>query len=247
MLDLLPGEITRSLHGFFGERFGRLNQLAKLILSTAEIESTVTHARMLEVSTSHPHDMSKTFRRLIEEKFLVSHGSGRGTVYHLAGKDLPNPDEIFSSPINTEAVSGGEEEEGELSSMVKDISSGGIGASSGGIGVGSGGMGKIVEGLSKPLIDNFNELIPELKQELTGRASNASSKRRVAPDVLQDIIRSLCEDNFVTLKVLAELLDRSEDYLRKNHLNYMVVSGSLERAFPAYPNHPKQAYTSSRR
>ena len=57
------------------------------------------------------------------------------------------------------------------------------------------------------------------------------------------VIATLCEGRYVTVRVLARLLNRSEEYLRKDYINALVRSGDLVPAFPQAPNDPRQAYT----
>jgi ATP-dependent DNA helicase RecG len=44
------------------------------------------------------------------------------------------------------------------------------------------------------------------------------------------------------LSVLAKLLDRNPDTLRKTYLDSLVKSHRIRRAFPGTPNHEKQSY-----
>jgi hypothetical protein len=44
---------------------------------------------------------------------------------------------------------------------------------------------------------------------------------------------------------MAQLLNRSEIYLRREVLNPLVAEKRLHRAFPTKPNDPRQAYTLS--
>jgi len=59
------------------------------------------------------------------------------------------------------------------------------------------------------------------------------------------VIIALCEGRYLTLKALAEALNRSDEFLRKEYLNPMVKAKKLEIRFPTKPNHPDQAYRST--
>jgi hypothetical protein len=60
------------------------------------------------------------------------------------------------------------------------------------------------------------------------------------------ILIRLCEDVYLTQQVLAELVNRKPEALRKNTLKPLVDSGHLALAFPTVPTHPQQAYTSNK-
>ena len=82
----------------------------------------------------------------------------------------------------------------------------------------------------------------QLKQQLEDIASLATAKQSIPQNEMQNILISLCEDKYLTLKLLSDLLHRNEDYLRRK-LNEMCKNKQLTRAFPKRPNDPRQAYT----
>jgi ATP-dependent DNA helicase RecG len=86
MASLLPAEVISGLDRKFGERFRSLTEDQRLATATAAIEGRVTHGRLKQISTSHPHDLSKCLGTLVKEEFLESHGAGRGTYYVLPGE-----------------------------------------------------------------------------------------------------------------------------------------------------------------
>ena len=62
--------------------------------------------------------------------------------------------------------------------------------------------------------------------------------------MMRPVVLSLCDGCYIGLRLLAELLNRDSDDLRKRILNPLVKEGALRRAFRR-PNDPRQAYTSS--
>jgi len=60
---------------------------------------------------------------------------------------------------------------------------------------------------------------------------------------MEGIILSLCEGYYLTLQVLAQLVNRTPDALRQHYLKHLVEQGRLGLAFPTAPTHPQQAYT----
>ena len=60
-----------------------LPELARLALITASVEGMLNHARLREVSTDHPADITKMLASLVRDGLLVTQGNGRGMVYFL--------------------------------------------------------------------------------------------------------------------------------------------------------------------
>jgi ATP-dependent DNA helicase RecG len=77
----------------------------------------------------------------------------------------------------------------------------------------------------------------ELRAEL-----DALSKRPKQQD-LRRVIRDLCTWAPLTSARLAELLDRRQEALVRDHLRPMIEGGELAYTIPAMPHHPDQAYT----
>ena len=101
-------------------------------------------------------------------------------------------------------------------------------------------------GSGEPVIDDLDGLDPSLRGQLDAIAARIGSGR-IAKELMGRVILALCDGRYLTLKVLAALLGRSENYLRQGYLNPLARIGSLSLAFPLAPNHPRQAYTSSHR
>jgi len=97
MLDLLPESVLNTLRGLFGTNFDRLDALGRSILSTAMIEGVVSHSRITEICTEHPHDVSLMLAKLEREGILQSQGRSRGKVYYLSGSAPVSPEQVFVS------------------------------------------------------------------------------------------------------------------------------------------------------
>ncbi len=223
MIDLLPQNVIDTLKRSLGDKFDLLDNTERLILATALTENTVSHTRLKEICEEHHHDLSQKLARLVKDGLLNSNGYGQGMVYHLANESLLTPDDVFCEKT--------------------EESSRGLGVSSGGSGVSSGGY--VHDGLKYPIYDKLLKMDESLKDELYAIASPVRNSERYAKNKLKTIVQSLCNQKYLTLSVLVELLGRSEDYIRKDVLNPMVENRELIRAFPHTPNDPRQAYTSS--
>jgi predicted HTH transcriptional regulator len=84
MISLLPVDVVSALKNQLGDSFQELTELARIALVTASVEGVVNHSRLREISTLHSADITKILIGLVRDGFLVSRGSGRGTVYELA-------------------------------------------------------------------------------------------------------------------------------------------------------------------
>lgn len=114
--------------------------------------------------------------------------------------------------------------EGVSSTGASSQDSGGSEDSSGGLPTRSGGL---LEVLQARLLDCFPD----------GKVPG-----KVQREHMRQVVLTLCAGHYVPLKVLAQALGRSEDVLRKDHLNPLVSERVLERQYPTQPNHPGQAY-----
>ncbi|HET7865202.1 MAG TPA: hypothetical protein VFL86_12430 [Burkholderiaceae bacterium] len=96
--------------------------------------------------------------------------------------------------------------------------------------------------LDAPIIDNLAVLSPALRQELEARATLPRQNRRLNPDVMAEVVLSVCRGRYLRLNVLAELLERNPDSLRRNYLDELVKTHRIRRAFPGSPTHEMQSY-----
>jgi len=73
-------------------------------------------------------------------------------------------------------------------------------------------------------------------------AAPVRDKKRVSPEFMRVTILKLCGEEYLLLKTLAELLQRSPDTLRTHYISPMLDEGLLELKYPEQPNHPQQGY-----
>lgn len=121
----MPDKVLKELRDALGDEvLDKLNEKERLILVTAQIETTVDHKRMMEVLDIHPRDLSALFAGLVEKNLIYQEGSGRGTVYFLAEARL---DYAYKALESTQKV--------ELAALQPTLgdSSGGSELSSGGL------------------------------------------------------------------------------------------------------------------
>jgi hypothetical protein len=88
----------------------------------------------------------------------------------------------------------------------------------------------------------WSALSPTLQTQLVEAARPVSGRSRVKPSLMMETVLSLCTARYLGLRVLAQVLQRDPDDLRKRTLIPMVKTDLLRTAFSA-PNDPRQAYT----
>jgi len=253
MLDLLPPAVLEALRERFGTSFDHVDSLDRMILATAMIEGVVNHARMTEICADHPHDLSLALARLERDGMLLSQGQSRGKVYHLPGAAPVSPEQVF--PAAFSSGSNG------ASSGSSAISSGSSVTSSG-----SGDGAPLAQPvpvavevvgeptsrdehgcllsplLDAPILDDLAILSEALRSELLERAALPRAKARLERQAMVEVILAVCEGRYVRLSVLAELLNRDPDGLRKGYLDTLVKEHRIRRAFPGTPTHELQSY-----
>lgn len=259
MLDLLPEPVLDALRERFSAAFDQVDSLGRMILATAMIEGVVNHSRMTEICTDHPHDLSQALARLERDGMLLSQGQSRGKVYHLPGSAPVSPEQVFafggSSGSNDPSFGSNNPGFGSSAS-----SSGNREGSSGGdVDVLTGGGTEVSDAgteqvrrdehgclisplLDAPIVDALSALSPTLREELLQRAALPRAKARLDRDSMASVILSVCDGRYVRLSVLAELLSRDADGLRKGYLDALVKDHRIRRAFPGTPTHEMQSY-----
>lgn len=235
MTSLLPPEAVAELEARLGDRFTSLGALERLALVTACVEGELNHARLREMSTDHPTDITKRLSRLVRDGLLAPDGTGRGTVYFLpwqAKAGFLSGLDDSAGPRQSPALVPLSPELGaltpELARQAPELSLAAVDA-------------------DPQVVSAMTALTPELRLALELVAGPVRSKRRAPPDLVRNTVLALCEGRYIGLKVLAALLGRRDPDgtdLRKRILNPLVQEGKLVRAYPR-ANDPRQAYMST--
>ena len=82
----------------------------------------------------------------------------------------------------------------------------------------------------------------ERLKRLRSVAEPIEGKRKVPSRIMEDVILKLCKEDYLSLRDIAKILDRTPDTLRIHYLNRMVKGGLLELRYPDKPSHPDQGY-----
>lgn len=235
MADLLPENILQQLREQFGSVFDDLDYTGRLVMATVAMERVVSHNRLLEICDAHSHDLSLLLARLVKQGLLETGGRSRGMVYFLPGDTLPTPEQVFVGPtfIRAKAVNmGSTSEYSEVSSEYSEN-----------LDEKRDAYGRLVSPhLDAPVVDALPMLDREFLAELERLAEEPRQKERLSSERMEEVLQSLCANQYLTLSVLAELVCRNSDGLRQQYLSKMVRSGEMLLAFPTKPTHERQAY-----
>ncbi len=244
MNSLVPEEAVKELEERFGDRFTELSGTARLALITAQVEGLVSHDRLKQISSDHPADLTKMLGSLVREALLVSDGAGRGMVYYLPwqrrstsnvfeqaeqGPPVPEtsiPPELTSIPPELTSIPP------ELTSIPPELTS-----------IPPELMDEPLTTVT-PIYMDWADLSKELQSRLLQMAEPIKQTRRAKPQLLQEVITSLCSGHYLGRHVLAHLLSRNADDLLKRTIKPMIEAGYLLPAHEAGQN-PRQAYTTN--
>lgn len=236
MLDLFPEGVISSLQQQFGDKFTRLDQTERSILANISVKNCMAHKELSKIIDLHPYNLSLTLRHLVKDKFLISEGKGRGTIYFLPGQDIITPEQAFGESDEDLSFDNNLE--------APDVNSGGLDFSSGGLSKAFHAFGVQIEGLNAPLIGDLSEVPSVVQLTLQNFSKGVREERKSTKKDVESTVLRVCHFSYIRLSVISQLLGRSGEYLRKEFLNPLVASGRLKRAFPTKPNDPRQAYMS---
>ena len=260
MVSLIPEEALTRLRQRFGTQLGELSLDERLALTTALLEGTVNHARMVEMSASHPHDLSVMLSGLQRDGKLESDSSRRGKVYYLPGqRPTGTPDSFVAmldllrgaveqapplagspaKPGNSEHSASGSEHSAARSEHTAEGSE----HSPLAIPVAATRQAAAATGLTARDIDGVQADLRTMEAQLVHRCQ---TQKRIQSEVMELAILLVCLQAHVTLNSLAARLSREEDSLRNHYLRDLILAGHLAYKYPTNPHHPDQAYQTTR-
>lgn len=98
MVSLIPDEVDLALRFRFGDRFVKLDKTAVQAVVTAQVEGSVTNARMQEITGEHSKDITGVLQNLVRDGLLTQQNQRRWASYRVAedspqsGDDSPHLD-----------------------------------------------------------------------------------------------------------------------------------------------------------
>ncbi|MDB5772756.1 MAG: family ATPase [Burkholderia sp.] len=231
MTSLLPPQVVAELETHLGAEFANRSGPERLALVTAATEGMVNHTRLREISTDHPTDISKMLSRLVKDGLLLSEGVGRGMVYF-----VPWQQSARASLFDIEPSGSLPPESGPIPPDLRRASPE-VRETAQEVNVETRDAGDILQ-------LEWSEISPAEQHTLSDLATAVSNRPRVTAEILRATVLRLCTGRFLGLRVLAQLLNRNPDDLRKRTLTPMVDEKLLKQAFQS-SNDPRQAYTAN--
>jgi len=222
MISLLPEETISELVMLFGERFYELPEISRIALVTAAVEGSLTHARLVEMSNKHPHDLSRVLHELIDVGLLESDGVGRGMYYFLPGHH-PVPEEALALAMQDDSALSRNNEHVKVAHKDGEVAH---------------KDGEVAH-KDGEVAHKDGEVAYSDKMKVI--ACEVAATKRASKDMVRKTIIQLCNENELSSQELARLLNRGEQSLRTQYLNALCQEGLLHRKFPV-KNHPKQKY-----
>ena len=86
LVSLLSDEIISYLKSLFGEDITSIKHNKLMTLATCCSEGEITNYRMQLVLDKHSADITKMFKKLCNDRYLIPEGIGRGTHYRINKK-----------------------------------------------------------------------------------------------------------------------------------------------------------------
>ncbi len=217
LVSMLPETTLADLRERFGAVFDALDPEEVQILVTAAIEGEISNQRMQDILSLHRVDITRILQGLVRRHFLVADGVGRGTRYALEGEQL--------------GASRGDSPPHKVSSPPRKAPSSP-----------HNGAGPPYKQAYPPEIHDDIVLAMLDEPAIAALVAPVRNSERSDEQTVRRIILGLCEGRNLTLRQLAELLNRGMDGLRDRHISKMVKAGLLELKYPDRPSHRNQGY-----
>ncbi len=236
---LFPTEVIEALRRQLGVRLDSLSDTERTAMLLAQTEGNLQHARLSELCTEHSADISKMLAGLVRKGLLVPEGRGRGMSYRLPWHSVSGQEMPFG--LNAELNLFDDSVEGHSLANPLSTESACLSTES-----------TPLSTESTPLSTESHALPDEGAimadavdwQALLAIAEPYRKRKRLAAEEVEGfktVILRLCQNRFLEGSVIAKLVDRNPDDLRRRFLNPMANNGLLERRHE-HQNSPKQAY-----
>ena len=250
MVSLIPDDTLISLRERLGTQVGTLSSSELQALATADIEGAVSNARLQQLLTDHPADITRMLTSLCERGLLVSDNRRRWTTYELSRRG--GKPSLFDTEDGSQ-LSG---DSGQLSKNLGQLAGDATQLSGKSGELAEDSVGKARDSIGRPadsshlpadsshLPADSSHLAEVVEtQELRRLAEPVACAGKVPVAVVRATILQLCAGRSLTADRLGELLNRNPAGLRNRYLSPMVGEGLLVLKYPAATNRPDQAYT----
>ncbi len=260
--SLLPDWAARDLVQRWGAHFTSQDELGRLILVTAEVERSVDHERIRELSDAHPREITLKLQQLVRQGLLDASGGVRNKAYAPCGR---SPLPLFSG-VDTkdrdQARGPGIEmhrtfnDRGDDHSSAANVhtSAANVHTSDANVHTSDADVHTSDANVHTPAAqahtstDDAPPAAPEQAPPEGGTALHGPALRRVqrrpkAPrSWIEAAILEYCSSEYRTAQAIADAIGRSKGSVKSRYLPALVASRRIEARYPQSPNHPAQAY-----
>jgi predicted HTH transcriptional regulator len=94
----------------------------------------------------------------------------------------------------------------------------------------------------RPNLETLKPNLETLRDNLETLEPLQGLPKRMSREALEEIILTLCSEEYLTVNQISRLIGKSSAYLLNEIIPYLVDNQRLIRLFPATPNHQNQAY-----
>jgi ATP-dependent DNA helicase RecG len=250
VISMIPESVEQELRLVVGEAYQTLDELERTILMLAHHFSEVGNKDIQQYRKEHSRDIGDLLRKFVASGWLKKSGHGSGTRYQWPKSSLDTsehlPDTSEHLPDTSEHLPDTSEHLPDTSEHLPDTSEH-LPNTSEHLPNTSEHLPNTSEHLpntSEHLPDTPEQLSPQEYEKLLQLSAPVRNlgKKVSKAEVMEEMILVLCRDNWLTLKILANLLNRHIDTLRTHYIARMLKDGRLEAKIPEIPSHPGQAY-----
>ncbi len=220
MIDLYPSKVVENLTQQFGEKFSSLSELERSLAISINADFYLTHQQLVTQTSAHAREVTLALVKLEKLGIIKSSGHQKSKVYHSPDIEVPTPDNASGQFMADYVILNKPQEvtsDSESPDLAPDIT---------------------------PDMEEAQEewiALQEIAKPVKGKI------RKVGKEAVIKAILEICENRYISISDLSELLDMKVDTLRKNYLTPLVREEKLKLAYPTEKNHPKQAYSKNDR
>jgi len=234
MVDLFPDWVNEELVRRFGDQFRALPEVERSALALTVAEGQVTHSRLKDVTEAHPHDLSKSLHELVKDGFLIIGGARRGAYYFFPDMPPPSQPELFEDQVESappKAEFQKAKKPGSQSTDTVHLETDSVHLPPSTVHLGSSPVHLPLDSVQLEMLKNM--------------VSDISEKGKVTRETMITALLKICKDKFLSLREMAEILNRKSETLRIHYVNQLVADSKLVLLYPDKARHPNQRYKTS--
>ncbi|MCB9540021.1 MAG: putative DNA binding domain-containing protein [Myxococcales bacterium] len=237
--SLLPDWAIRDLVQRWGAQFTSQDELGRSILVTAEVERSVDHQRVRELSDAHPREITLKLQQLVRQGLLGASGGMRSKAYAPCGR-APLPLFTDLDAVGKRDQASTERSNAHTSARNAHTSAANAHTSAANAHT-SAANAHTSDDDAGPSADEDAPV--DGGAAILGPALRRVQRRQKAPRAwIEAAILEYCSPDYRTAQAIADAIGRSIWSVKSRYLPDLVASGRIQPRYPHLPNHPAQAY-----